>query len=233
VNSGNAPSLGKKSGDRAFFVCWSGWLHDGFGEDFYLLRAGGAGDGDGAKKKGLAWGEDGGFLKDGLADDGVLCAEAGWLVGGAGLFVLGVQADGVGRAFDGGLDVQADIHVLDLKAFVGRWGGVGAGGSGDADALLQIGLLAGGGSQRELLAGDALAIFGVVDCVCEPVGAAGVIQVGDDLARQLQVLRGAGDRDGRMCFQEIDVGVGEHIVQVGGDVACVVLFGGVGEEDGL
>ncbi len=74
----------------------------------------GAGDVEGAEDERLAGDEGGGRVECGLAEDGVLRADTGFLIGHAGLRDAASETEAVGISVGRGFDLEAYVLVLNI-----------------------------------------------------------------------------------------------------------------------
>ena len=208
---------------------------NGLEDDFDVEVAGAAGDVKRAEGERFGEGERGGAFEDALADDGILAAEGRGLFGGdAGLLDLGAEVEAVGGLIEGGLDVEADVDVGDLRLGAGGAGGVGAGDERDAAAFAELGLGAGGDDEGEVLEADALAIVHLGDGVGEAVGFVRAVEVSDELAGELEVF-GKGAYDDGVARRERSrtlSGGADCVADGGDDVVCLAGLTGVDEVEG-
>src|ERR1700761_3767858 len=134
----------------------------------------GAGDVEGAEDERLAGDEGGGAVKCGLAEDGVLRADAGLFVGHAGLCDFAPEMDAVDIAVERGLDLQPYVHVLDVSV----WGlRVRADDERHFAALLEICGAARSNDECDVLAAVGLTAAGFLDGVGEAIGFAGAVEM--------------------------------------------------------
>ena len=103
-----------------FSRCGLAVLPDPLRDDLDFLVTGGAWDVERAQDEGLALDQGGGAFEGGLANDGILGADAGFFFGEGGLFYLCTQSDAVEKAIDRSYYVEAYVEILDP----GAWGGI-------------------------------------------------------------------------------------------------------------
>lgn len=203
-----------------------------FDGDFDLFVPGGTGDIERAEDDRFAGGDFRCDVEDRLMDDGVLGADAGLLVGNAGLLDFGAKLEVVGIAGNGSDNVDPHIEVLDLS----RRGVLAIGAAGDygnAVALAEFGALTGSGDEGDVLRCGVLSVLGLHEGEGEAPGFVRAVEVGDDLLHELELGGGAADGDGGLIGDPVDSGILDIVAQNGLDLGELFAVGDVIQKEGL